>query len=175
MAAVPPGCAGRSGPGVKARIGWGYGTPGMPGSYGMQKTPKYLDLIRCRIAQNIRTFWAEGTEIVDHCSPDDYENKEVFCHCDGCDQRYRASELSPIGDGSIKVCLECYSAATAMVRTRRNPTTPEPETGSPRRFSPTDRPAGSTYQNPLRELLRFSGTSGDSGPPAGTMSFAHES
>src|SRR3989442_8474223 len=148
----------------------------MPGSYGMQKkTSKYLDLIRCRIALSKYTNLLGGGTEMDHYSPDDYENKEVFCHCDGCDQRYPASELSPIGDGSIKVCLECYSAATAMVRTRRSPATPEPETGSPTRFSPTDRPAGSTYQNPLRALLRFSGTSGDSGPPAGTMSFAHES
>ena len=42
------------------------------------------------------------------CSPSDHEQ------CDGCGQGRSASELLPIGDGSIQVCASCHKAATAM-------------------------------------------------------------
>src|SRR5262249_34236959 len=38
--------------------------------------------------------------------------------CDGCGQTRLASELTPIGDGSIKACEMCYTDATAMVLTK---------------------------------------------------------
>src|SRR5260370_325063 len=110
-----------------------------------------------------------------HSNPDHVENREGDEHCDGCDRLYRASDLSPIGDGLIKVCRECYSAATALVSAMRRPAIPEPEPASPRPFSPTGRPAASPYQNPQLALPRFSGTSAGSGPPAETKSFAHGS
>src|SRR6266850_1179328 len=107
------------------------------------------------------------------CSLD--HDEKVDQHCDGCDQRYRASDLSPIADGSIQVCRECYSAATAMLSTLRHPAISEPEPASPRQFSPADGPAVSPHQNPQLALPRFSGTSGGSGPPAETKSFARGS
>ena len=40
--------------------------------------------------------------------------------CDGCFQPYPAAELSPIGDGSVKVCRECYGKAASLVSTPRS-------------------------------------------------------
>ena len=39
--------------------------------------------------------------------------------CDGCGKPCPDSSLSPIGDGSIKVCQTCYAVATATVLTAR--------------------------------------------------------
>jgi predicted CXXCH cytochrome family protein len=36
--------------------------------------------------------------------------------CDGCSQPHPPSELSLIGNGSIKVCQKCHAEAIAMVR-----------------------------------------------------------
>ena len=44
------------------------------------------------------------------------EHNEVHERCDGCRQPHPASELSFIGDGSIKVCLTCRAEAITMVR-----------------------------------------------------------
>jgi hypothetical protein len=43
---------------------------------------------------------------------------EILEQCDGCGQTRLASELIPIGDGSIKACETCYAGATAMVFTK---------------------------------------------------------
>ena len=112
---------------------------------------------------------------------DNFENTEFHEHCDGCDEPRRASELSKIGDGSIKVCQACYSAATAMVSTRPSLAIPaaSPSTVSPvpeylRRLSPTDKPAVWPFGNPLLALLRFSGISAGADPPVETRNFARE-
>jgi hypothetical protein len=46
------------------------------------------------------------------------DDGEIPEQCDGCGQTRLASELIPIGDGSIKACETCYSEATAMVFTK---------------------------------------------------------
>src|SRR5262249_30294415 len=109
------------------------------------------------------------------CSSDHTENMEVDEHCDGCDRRHRASDLTPIADGSIKVCRECYSAATAMLSTRSRPAISEQEPAAPRQFSAAEGPAVSPYQNPQLALPGLSGASGRSGPPSETKSFARGS
>ncbi len=43
------------------------------------------------------------------------KNRELHKRCDGCRKSYPPSDLFPVGDGSIQVCAECYSAATASV------------------------------------------------------------
>ena len=48
---------------------------------------------------------------------DEIQGGEVQETCDGCVQLHRASQLVPVGDGSIKVCGACYVKATAMVLT----------------------------------------------------------
>src|SRR5437879_13442817 len=100
-----------------------------------------------------------GTGMI-YSGVDNCENVEFHERCDGCDQPRRASELSKIGDGSIKVCQSCYAAATAMVSTRPTSApnsggrtaTPAPALASPRRFSPTGRPAVSPFRTPLLAL-----------------------
>ena len=47
-----------------------------------------------------------------------HETKEVEDRCDGCGQRRLASELRPVGDGSLKACHDCYARATATIFTR---------------------------------------------------------
>jgi len=109
------------------------------------------------------------------CSSDHDEKREFDEHCDGCDQRHQASDLTPIADGSIKVCRECYSAATAMLSTQRQRAISEPEPALPRQYSRLDGHAVSPYQNPQLALPRFAGTSGGSSPPVETKSFARGS
>jgi hypothetical protein len=48
------------------------------------------------------------------------ENAEtkILEQCDGSGLTRLASELIPIGDGSIKACETCYAHATAMVFTK---------------------------------------------------------
>ena len=48
------------------------------------------------------------------------KNRELHKRCDGCRKSYPPSDLFPVGDGSIQVCAECYSAATAMVFTQKD-------------------------------------------------------
>jgi hypothetical protein len=43
---------------------------------------------------------------------------EIKEQCDGCGVIRLASELIPIGDGSVKACERCYADATAMVFTK---------------------------------------------------------
>jgi hypothetical protein len=49
-------------------------------------------------------------------NPDDGDRSEVHERCDGCRHPHPASELSLIGDGSIKGCQTCRAEATGMVR-----------------------------------------------------------
>jgi hypothetical protein len=44
------------------------------------------------------------------------DQSEVHELCDGCRQPHPTSELSLIGDGSIKVCQTCRAEATGLVR-----------------------------------------------------------
>src|SRR5262245_11902965 len=44
-------------------------------------------------------------------------NDGAVQQCDGCGKRYSISELVPIGDSSIRVCVGCYTDATALVLT----------------------------------------------------------
>ena len=45
-------------------------------------------------------------------SPDATE--DMAKACDGCGKSDAAAGLFPIGDGSIQVCADCYTAATAL-------------------------------------------------------------
>jgi hypothetical protein len=46
----------------------------------------------------------------------DRQDSEAHELCDGCRQPHPASELSLIGNGSIKVCRTCRAEAIAIVR-----------------------------------------------------------
>jgi hypothetical protein len=45
----------------------------------------------------------------------DRQDSEVEELCDGCQQPHLASELSLIGNGSIKVCQTCFAEATGLM------------------------------------------------------------
>ena len=105
-------------------------------------------------------------------------NNEFNLRCDGCEKMCRSSQLSPVGDGSIMVCAGCYSAATAMLSTKPRsaaPLSPSAAASKSRAVVTTLTQTGSLYQSPLDASSVFSRISAGSGPPVGTMNFAHES
>ena len=53
---------------------------------------------------------------MNHDHRDGIERSEVHEPCDGCRRPHPPSELSLIGDGSIKVCQACRGQAAAIVR-----------------------------------------------------------